>query len=256
VTPALQRLRTMKEAGERIAVLTAYDYPTARLLEEAGVDLVLVGDSVGTVVLGYEDTTHVTMEEMLHHARSVRRALQQTPLVVDLPFASYQTVELALANARRLVDAGAEAVKLEGGRSHTDQISALVAAGIPVMAHIGMLPQSIREEGRYRVKGKTPEDADRLLDDARAVEQAGAFAVVLELVQADAAARISAALAIPTIGIGAGEKCDGQVLVTPDLVGMFPWFTPRHVRPKAQVAESIRTAVAEFIRETKQAGAE
>jgi 3-methyl-2-oxobutanoate hydroxymethyltransferase len=241
----------MKARGEKIAVLTAYDYPTARLLDEAGIDLILVGDSVGTVLLGYPDTTHVTMEEMLHHTRIVRRGVTRAPVVVDLSFASYGTPGEALANARRLVDAGADAVKLEGGRSHAAHIAALTGAGLAVMSHIGMLPQSIREEGRYRIKGKTPADAERLIEDARAVEAAGAFSIVLELVQADAAAGITRAVAIPTIGIGAGAACDGQVLVTPDLVGMFPWFTPRHVQPKAQVAAEITRAVGDYIRETR-----
>lgn len=248
-----ERYRAMKARGEKLAVLTAYDYPTARLLDEAGIDLVLVGDSVGTVMLGYPDTTHVTLDEMVHHTRPVRRAVKHARVVVDLPFGTYGSPGQALESARRLVDAGADAVKLEGGLPQFAQIAAIVQAGIPLMAHIGMLPQSIREEGRYRVKGKTPQDAERLVDDARAVEEAGAFSVVLELVKAEAAAAISKAIRIPTIGIGAGAACDGQVLVTPDLVGQFPWFTPRHVKPKAAVAEEIRRAVAEFVRETRGA---
>lgn len=240
-----------KARGENLAVLTAYDFPTARLLEESGVDLLLVGDSLGMVVLGYPDTTHVTMEEMLHHTRAVARGAVRTPIVADLPFASYVTPEQALANGRRLIEAGAHAVKLEGGASHAAQIAALVAAGIPVMGHIGMLPQSVREEGGYKVKGKTPADAERLLADAAAVERAGAFAVVLELVRAEAAAQISRALRIPTVGIGSGRECDGQVLVTHDLVGLFPWFTPKFVSPKARVAQHIRDAAAEFIRGVK-----
>lgn len=248
-----ERFRSMKARGEKLAVLTAYDYPTARLLDEAGIDLVLVGDSVGTVMLGYPDTTHVTLEEMLHHTRAVRRAVQRAPVVADLPFGTYASPGQALENAHRLVEAGADAVKLEGGLPQFAQISAIVRAGIPLMAHIGMLPQSIREEGRYRVKGKTAEDAERLIDDARAVQEAGAFSVVLELVKSETAAAIGQAIAIPTIGIGAGSACDGQVLVTPDLVGQFPWFTPRHVKPKASVAEEIRRAVAEYLSETRGA---
>jgi 3-methyl-2-oxobutanoate hydroxymethyltransferase len=247
------RFREMKARGEKIAVLTAYDYPTARLLDEAGVDLILVGDSVGTVMLGYPDTTSVTMAEMQHHSRAVRRAVTHAPVIVDLPFGSYATPGEALANGRLLIAAGADAVKLEGGRSHFAQIQALTSAGLPVVAHIGMLPQSIREEGRYRVKGKTAEDAARLIDDARAVEEAGALAVVLELVQAETAAAISRAIAIPTIGIGAGIECDGQVLVTPDLIGLFPWFTPKHAKPKANVAAEIKRAVSEYIAETRSA---
>ena len=244
----------MKRRGEKLAVLTAYDYPTARLLDESGLDILLVGDSLGMVVLGFPDTTHVTMEHMLHHTAAVARGTQRALIVADLPFASYDTPGQAVANARRLVAAGAHAVKLEGGATHAARLSAIVAAGIPVMAHLGMLPQSIREEGGYKLKGKTPESADALLADAFAIESAGAFAVVLELVKADVAARISAALTIPTIGIGSGAGCDGQVLVTHDLIGLFPWFTPKFARQHAQVAASIREAATAFLRETKSGG--
>ena len=241
----------LKRRGEKLAVLTAYDYPTARLLDESGLDILLVGDSLGMVVLGFPDTTHVTMEHMLHHTAAVARGVQRALIVADLPFASYDTAGQAVANARRLHDAGAHAVKLEGGATHAARIAAIIAAGIPVMAHLGMLPQSVREEGGYKLKGKTPETADALLADAYAVESAGAFAVVLELVQADVSARISAALSIPTIGIGSGPACDGQVLVTHDLIGLFPWFTPKFARQHAQVAASIREAATAFLRETK-----
>ena len=244
-------LTAMKRRGEKLAVLTAYDYPTARLLDESGLDILLVGDSLGMVVLGFPDTTYVTMEHMLHHTAAVARGTTRALIVADLPFASYDTPEQAVANARRLLDAGAHAVKLEGGATHAARLAALTAAGIPVMAHLGMLPQSVREEGGYKLKGKTPEAADALLADAHAVESAGAFAVVLELVQADVAARISAALTIPTIGIGSGPACDGQVLVTHDLIGLFPWFTPKFARQHAQVAASIREAATAFLRETK-----
>ena len=242
----------LKRQGEKLAVLTAYDYPTARLLDESGIDILLVGDSLGMVVLGFPDTTHVTMEHMLHHTAAVARGAERALVVADLPFASYDTPEQAIANARRLVAAGAHAVKLEGGASHAARIAAIVADGIPVMAHLGMLPQSVVQEGGYRIKGKTPEAAAALLADAHAVASAGAFAVVLELVQADTAARLTAALAIPTIGIGSGPGCDGQVLVTHDLIGLFPWFTPKFARQHAQVAVSLREAAAAFIRETKQ----
>jgi len=248
----IPHLRVMKERGEKIAVLTAYDYPTARLLDESAIDMVLVGDSLGMVVLGYPDTTLVTMEEMLHHTRAVARGLQRACLLADLPIASYDTPELAVANGRRLVEAGAQAVKLEGGASHTPQIRALTAAGIPVMAHIGMQPQRVRIEGGYRMKGKTDEEAERLLADARAVEEAGAFGLLLELVKSDVAARITAALSIPTIGIGAGPACDGQVLVIHDLVGLFPWFTPKFAKPQAQVADDIRGAIGRFVAGVKQ----
>lgn len=244
-------LRAMKQREEKIAVLTAYDYPTARLLDECGVDVLLVGDSLGMVVLGYPDTTHVTMDEMAHHTRAVARAALRAMIWADLPIASYDTPVQAVENARRLLEAGAHAVKLEGGRSHVAQIEALVAAGIPVMAHIGMMPQSVKLEGGYRIKGKTAEQADGLLLDALAVEAAGSFALLLELVVPAVAQTISERLAIPTIGIGAGTGCDGQVLVTHDLIGMFPWFTPKFVKHQGRVAEEIRAVVATYIAETK-----
>jgi 3-methyl-2-oxobutanoate hydroxymethyltransferase len=250
VTPT--DLLSAKQRGEKIAVLTAYDYPTARLLDESGLDVLLVGDSVGMVVLGFPDTTHVTMEHMLHHTAAVARGATRALIVADLPYASYDTPEQALANARRLVAAGAHAVKLEGGRSHADRIAAITAAGIPLMAHLGMLPQSIREEGGYKIRGKTPADAEALRADAHAIEKAGAFAVVLELVQADVAARISCELTIPTIGIGSGPACDGQVLVSHDLIGLFPWFKPKFARQHAHVATAIREAATLFRREVKE----
>lgn len=245
----------MKERGEKIAVLTAYDYPTARLLDEQGIDVILVGDSVGMVVLGYPDTTLVTMDEMVHHTRAAARGVQRALLLADLPIASFDTPEQAVANAKRLVEAGAHAVKLEGGAAHAAQIRAIVQAGIPVMAHIGMQPQRVRIEGGYRVKGKTEEEAARLLNEARAVEDAGAFGLLLELVKADVAARITAAISIPTIGIGAGAECDGQVLVIHDLVGLFPWFTPKFAKPQAHVADDMRGAISRFIEGVKSPGA-
>jgi len=240
----IERIRAMKSAHQKIAVLTAYDYPTARLLDESGIDVILVGDSLGMVVLGFPDTTSVTMEHMVHHCAAVARGVKNALVVADLPIGAYSTPEAALANSRRLVQAGASAVKLEGARCA--EISAIVQAGIPLMAHLGMLPQSVREEGGYRIKGKTPAEASVLLDQARVVEQAGAFAVVLELVKPDLAARISEALNIPTIGIGSGPACDGQVLVVHDLIGLFPWFRPRFAKPEADVATPIRTAVAAY----------
>ena len=242
----------MKIRGEKIAMLTAYDFPTARLLDESGVDVLLVGDSLGMVVLGYPDTTFVTMDEMLHHTRAVARAGTRATVLADLPIGTCDTPGGALENARRLIDAGAHGVKLEGGATHARQIAALVAAGIPAMAHIGMMPQRVRIEGGYRVKGKTPEDAARLLADARAAEKAGAFGLLLELVQPDTAREITASVNIPTIGIGAGADCDGQVLVTHDLIGAFPWFTPRFVKQRAQVAGEIRRAVAEYVADMKK----
>jgi 3-methyl-2-oxobutanoate hydroxymethyltransferase len=251
MNPALANLREMKRRGEKAAVLTAYDYPTARLLDEAGLDVLLVGDSLGMVVLGYPDTTSVTMDEMLHHTRAVARGAQRAPIVADLPIATYETASLAVQNGMRLIEAGAHGVKLEGGSSHASQVEALVAEGIAVMGHIGMLPQRVRIEGGYKIKGKTPAEAEALLADAIALEKAGVFAIVLELVRPEVAQEISRRIAVPTIGIGSGGACDGQVLVTHDLIGLFPWFTPKFVSPKALVGQAIREAAAEFTRETK-----
>jgi len=248
---ALAALAALKRRGEKVAALTAYDYPTARLLDESGVDMVLVGDTLGMVVLGYPDTTLVTIDDMRHHTRAVARAVRRAMVVADLPIATYNTPEQAVASARLLIEAGAHAVKLEGGRTHTSQIGAIHRSGIPVVSHLGMLPQSVREEGGYHRKGTTPETAEGLLSDARAVEEAGAIAVVLELVQADVSERISAAISIPTIGIASGKKCDGQILVSHDLIGLFPWFVPKFVQPRAHVAEDIQKAAAAFIAETK-----
>lgn len=242
----IEPLLTAKARGHKFAMLTAYDYPTARLLDEAGVDAILVGDSLGMVMLGFPDTTSVTMEIMLHHTRAVARGVQRAAIIADLPIHSYDTPEQAVANARLLIEAGADAVKLEGGVSHAPQIAAITGSGIPLCGHIGMLPQSVREEGGYKIKGKTPEAAQQLLDDALAVEAAGAFGVVMELVKSEAARTITAALRIPTIGIGAGPDCDGQVLVIHDLAGLFPWFTPKFATPLAAAGVAIRNAAAEF----------
>ena len=242
----------MKRRGERITALTAYDYPTARLLDESGLDVILVGDSVGMVVLGYEDTTQVTLDEIVHHTRAVARGVKRALIVADMPIHSYDTPEQSLETARILIEAGAQAVKLEGGVSHVRQSEAIVSAGIPFMAHIGMLPQSVREEGGYKVKGRTQEQAEALLRDALAVERAGAFSVVLEIVAPDTAKMISQAIAIPTIGIGSGKECDGQILVTHDLIGFFPWFTPKFVAPEAKVAEQIRNAARAFVARTRE----
>jgi 3-methyl-2-oxobutanoate hydroxymethyltransferase len=203
------------------------------------------------VVLGYEDTTRVTLEEMLHHTRAVARGVKHALLVADMPIHTYDTPKQAVATARKFVEAGAEAVKLEGGVSHVGQIEAIVEAGIPFMGHIGMLPQSVRAEGGYKIKGRTQSEAEALLSDARAVEKAGAFSVVLEIVLADVAKQITNAIEIPTIGIGSGEHCDGQILVTHDLIGLFPWFTPKFVSPEARVGEEIRRAARAFIERTR-----
>jgi 3-methyl-2-oxobutanoate hydroxymethyltransferase len=205
-------------------------------------------------VLGYEDTTPVTLEAMLHHTRAVARGVKHALLVADMPIHTYNTPEQAVETARKFVSAGAQAVKLEGGVSHVAQIQAITQAGIPFMAHIGMLPQSVREEGGYRIKGRTQSEAETLLADAHGVEKAGAFSVVLEIVVADVAKQITKAVGIPTIGIGSGKHCDGQILVTHDLIGLFPWFTPKFVSPEARVADEIRSAARAFIERTRGSG--
>jgi 3-methyl-2-oxobutanoate hydroxymethyltransferase len=247
----MQDFLERKRRGDRVTALTAYDYPTARLLDESGIDIILVGDSVGMVVLGYEDTTQVTLDEIVHHTKAAARGVKRALLVADLPIHTYETPEQAVATARRLVEAGAKAVKLEGGVSHVPQIEAIIAEGIPVMGHIGMLPQSVREEGGYKVKGRTRSEADALVRDGLAVEKAGVFAVVLEIVHPEAARQITEALKVPTIGIGSGDHCDGQILVTHDLIGLFPWFTPKFVSPEARVADEIRRAIKAFIERTQ-----
>ena len=249
ITP--QSIRALKGRA-KIPSLTAYDYPWAKLLDEAGVPLILVGDSLGMVVLGYPDTTHVTMEEMLHHVRAVARAKPRALVAADLPFRSYDNPAAALGNARQLVAAGARAVKAEGGREIGPQVKAIVGAGIPFIGHLGMLPQHVLEEGgKYRIKGKTDEQHAALLADADALVDAGAFAIVLELVTPSVARELTARIPIPTIGIGSGPDCDGQILVTHDLVGAFPWFTPRFVVPKTQTGEAIRVAVSQWMGEMK-----
>jgi 3-methyl-2-oxobutanoate hydroxymethyltransferase len=250
----MKDFREMKRRREKITALTAYDYPTARLLDESGIDIILVGDSLGMVVLGYEDTTSVTLAEMLHHTRAAARAVKRAFLVSDMPIHTYDTPEQAVVTARELVGAGAQAVKLEGGATHARRIEAIVQAGIPFMAHIGMLPQSVREEGGYKLKGRTQSEVEQLIQDAHAVEKAGAFAVVLEIVAADTARQITEAIGIPTIGIGSGDQCDGQILVTHDLIGLFPWFTPKFVSPAARVADEIRRATTAFIERTRNGG--
>lgn len=244
---ALNDLIQRKKSRQRLAVLTAYDYPTARLLDEAGVDLLLVGDSLGMVVLGLPDTTGVTMDMMLHHIAAVRRAVTRAPVIGDLPAHSYDTPEQALANARRLVEAGADAVKLEGGTAFIPQVRAIIEAGIPFVGHLGMLPQSVREEGGYKKKGKTPEQADRLIADALALDEAGALAMVLESIVPEVAAEITRQVRASTIGIGAGTGTDGQVLVTHDLLGSFPWFRPPFAKARADLAAETRRAVSEYI---------
>jgi 3-methyl-2-oxobutanoate hydroxymethyltransferase len=237
-----------KRHGERIACLTAYDYPTARLVDEAGIDLILVGDSLGQVVLGYDSTLAVTVEEILHHLRAVHRATRRALLIADLPYGAYHVSdEKALEVAIRYVkEGGAEAVKIEGGRKRAALIHRIAEAEVPVMAHIGLTPQSVHAMGGYRVQGKTLESATELLADAEAVEEAGAFAVVLEGLPRELAAILTRRLSIPTIGIGAGPDCDGQILVFHDLVGLSFLPRPKFVRPYADTASNLRQAVAHF----------
>jgi 3-methyl-2-oxobutanoate hydroxymethyltransferase len=231
---------------EPIPALTSYDFPMTKLLDEAGIPFIHVGDTVGMVVLGYPDTTHVTMEDMEHHVRAVARAQPRALIAADLPYRTYETPEAAVRNARRLINAGADAVKAEGGKEILEQVRAIVGTGIPYCGHLGMLPQRVLEEGGYRVKGRTPSQREALLSDAQALTEAGAFAVVLEIITHPVATEISEAVAIPTIGIGSGPGCDGQILVIHDLLGLFPWFTPRFVKPKLACADQIRSAVREW----------
>ena len=240
----IAEIRAMKVRGEKVPALTAYDFPMAKLLDECGVPLLLVGDSLGMVVLGYPDTTHVSIAEMVHHTRAAARAKPRALLGADLPFKSYETPESAVANARQLVAAGAEFVKAEGGREILPQVAAILAANIPFCGHLGMLPQHVLEEGGYHIKGKKDAEHQALIADAKALADAGAFAIVLELVTPPVTQEITGLIPIPTIGIGSGPDCDGQILVTHDLIGAFPWFTPRFVKPRANCAAEIRSAVA------------
>lgn len=242
----IRRLASLKRKATRIAALTAYDYPTARLLDESGIDLILVGDSLGMVVCGLADTTGVDMDMMLHHTRICARAVEHAHLVADFPYQSYETPAQALENGRRLVDAGAEAVKLEGGTAQAAQVAALVRSGIPVVGHIGMLPQHVREEGGYRKKGKTRAQADALLRDAADLEKAGVHAMILEGIIPEVAAEITRQCSVPTIGIGSGPDCDGQILVIHDLLGAFPWFRPAFATPRADLAGETVRAVREY----------
>jgi 3-methyl-2-oxobutanoate hydroxymethyltransferase len=237
----------MKARGEKIAALTAYDYPMAKLLDECGVPFLLVGDSLGMVVLGYPNTTHVTMAEMEHHTRAAVRATTNALIGADLPIHAYDTPETAVTNAQRLVSAGAEYVKAEGGREILPQVQSIIGAGIPFVGHLGMLPQHILEEGgKYRIKGRDDASHAKLLDDAAALAEAGAFAVVLELVTPPVAKEITERFPFATIGIGSGPDCDGQILVTHDLVGTFPWFTPKFVKQELNAAEEMREAVGRW----------
>lgn len=249
-------VQTFKEAKKNhmeLAMLTAYDYSTAKLQDEAGIHGILVGDSLGNVILGYEDTISVTMEDMIHHGAAVARGAKNALVVVDMPFMSYQTsVYDAVVNAGRLMKEGrANAVKLEGGVSVCPQIKAITDAGIPVMAHLGLTPQSINAFGGFKVQGKNEAAARKLIDDAKAVEEAGAFALVLECVPAKLAKIISEQLTIPTIGIGAGAGCDGQILVYQDMLGMFSDYTPKFVKRFAEVGSVMKEAFANYIKEVQ-----
>lgn len=243
-----------KQQGRKISMLTAYDYSTAKLMDEAGINAILVGDSLGNVVLGYEDTLSVTMENMIHHGAAVARGAKNAMVVVDMPFMSYQaSVYDAVVNAGRLMKEGrASAVKLEGGKEVCPQVKAVTEAGIPVMGHLGLTPQSINALGGHRVQGKTQQAAQKLLDDARALQEAGAFAVVLECVPERLADKVTKELEIPTIGIGAGAGCDGQVLVYQDMLGMFSDFTPKFVKKFANVGQVMKEAFKSYIDEMQQ----
>lgn len=242
-----------KRNGEKLTMLTAYDYSMAKLIDEAGVNSILVGDSLGNVILGYDDTVSVTMEDMIHHGAAVARGAREALVIIDMPFMSYQTsVQDALVNAGRLMKEGrAGAVKLEGGTRVAPQIEAIVSAGIPVCGHIGLTPQSIHAFGGFKVQGKSEETARKLLEDAKAVEEAGAFAVVIEGVPKKLADLITKQLTIPTIGIGAGNGCDGQVLVYQDMLGMFSDFTPKFVKRFADIGEVMKEAFGNYIKEVK-----
>jgi 3-methyl-2-oxobutanoate hydroxymethyltransferase len=247
----INQVREMKQKGEKITVLTAYDYSTAKIVDEVGIPLILVGDSLGMVVLGYESTIPVTIDEMIHHTKTVVRGTKRAMVIGDMPFMTYHvTMEDALRNAARFIqEAGAQAVKLEGGVTVAEKIRSIVNCGIPVMGHIGLTPQSIHQFGGFKVQGRSPEAAARLLKDAQAVEEAGAFAVVLETVPTPLATLITQRIGIPTIGIGAGPGCDGQVQVINDILGSFTDFVPKHAKQYAKVADIVRNAVTEYYSE-------
>jgi len=250
----INQIKQMKQKGEKISMLTAYDYSTAKVVDEVGVPLILVGDSLGMVVLGYESTIPVTMEEMLHHTRAVVRGTKQAMVIGDMPFMTYHvSVEDALRNAARFIqEGGAQAVKLEGGVNVAEKVRRIVECGIPVMGHIGLTPQSIYQLGGFKIQGKTTEAASKLLKDAQALEEAGAFAIVLETVPAQLSTLITRHTGIPTIGIGAGIGCDGQVQVINDILGSFADFVPKHAKQYAKLADVIRNAVTEYHNEVKE----
>lgn len=241
-------VRARKNSGSMITSLTAYDYPWALLIDKAGIDIILVGDSLGMVVLGYENTVVVTMNEMVHHTRAVSRAVKRSLVVGDMPFGSYNSsFEKAVENATRLIkEGGADSVKLEGGKNMAPVVETIVKAGIPVQGHIGLTPQTVSALGGYKAQGKSAEAARALIEDARALEDAGCFSIVLEAVTAQIARMVTGAVSIPTIGIGSGIHCDGQVLVTHDMVGLFDRFTPKFVKQYAKINESINQAIISY----------
>ncbi len=245
--------RKISSGAAAISCLTAYDYATGRILDEAGVDLILVGDSLGMVVLGFPDTTHVTMEHMLHHTAAVARGVKNALVVGDLPINSYDTPQQALKNAQLLVNAGADAVKLEGGINQIDKVKAIYNSGIPVMGHLGMLPQRVKEEGGYKKKGKTSTELEEIIKGAKALQEAGVFAIVLESVVYESAKEITKQLNVPTIGIGCGEKsCDGEIAVISDVIGSYPWFIPPFANVRTNVAEQTSKAVKGYIESVKE----
>ena len=247
------QIKEMKKQGEKIAMITAYDYPMAKLVDEAGMPIILVGDSLGMVVLGYESTIPVTMDEMIHHTKAVVRGTKHALIIGDMPFMTYHiSTEDALRNAARFIqEGGAQAVKLEGGKTVAEKVSRIVAAGIPVQGHIGLTPQSIHQLGGYKVQGKTAEVAARLLNDAKALESAGVFSIVLECIPTPLAKLITERVSVPTIGIGAGKHCDGQVQVISDLLGLYTDFVPKHAKQYTKLHESISTSVSDYISEVK-----
>jgi 3-methyl-2-oxobutanoate hydroxymethyltransferase len=249
----ITQIKEMKQKGEKIVMLTAYDYSTAKIVDEVGVPLILVGDSLGMVVLGYESTIPVTMEEMLHHTKAVVRGTKRSLIVGDMPFMTYHlSIEQALQNAARFIqEAGAQAIKLEGGVTVAEKVRRMVQCGMPVMGHIGLTPQSIHQFGGHKVQGKSPEGAKKLLDDAIALDEAGAFAIVLETVPTPLATLITEKVSVPTIGIGAGIGCDGQVQVINDILGSFADFVPKHAKQYAKLTDIIRKAVTDYHNEVK-----
>lgn len=250
----INEIKEMKQRGEKIAMITAYDYSIAKLIDEAGMPLILVGDSLGMVMLGYETTIPVTMDEMIHHTKAVVRGTQRAMVIGDMPFMTYHvSTEDALRNAARFIqEGGAQAVKLEGGETVAEKVKRLVECGIPVQGHIGLTPQSVHQFGGFKVVGKTPEAAVRLLNDAKALEEAGVFSIVLETVPAPLSKLITERVSVPIIGIGAGPDCDGQVQVVHDLLGLFTDFVPKHAKQYTVLCDTIRAAVSDYISEVKE----